>query len=202
MLKNRIYPPTDYPWIHTLGIYSGAILVVTLPWLWIRRRALAQNRGVISFLAAFAAVMFGLALGRYGGLDLILTYAPGLGSLRAPVRYIVLAQFALATLAAIAFDDLATNVAHDGPLPWRDLRLLCVPAALSVLTIALATTGVPALATTGVPALATLPLATAAEAPLGAPLAVPPTCLLLLPAPPPSAPLAPPLAPPPHPPCR
>jgi hypothetical protein len=172
VFKNRIYAPTDYPWIHELGIYSGAILVVALPWLWIRRRALAQNLGVISFLAAFAAVMFALALGRYGGLDVILTYAPGLGSLRAPVRYIVLVQFALATLAAIAFDDLATNVAHDGPLPWRDLRLLCVPAALSVLTIALATTGVLA--------LGALPLATAAEAALGAALVVAATGLILL----------------------
>ncbi len=172
VFKDRVYGPTDYPWIHELGIYSGAIVVVALPWLWIRRRALAQYQAVISFLAAFAAVAFVLALGRYGGLDVLLTYVPGIASLRAPVRYIVLLQFALAALAAVAFDDLATHATRDHRFSRHDLVLLCAPAALSVLTIALVTTGV-------LP-LRTLPLATAAEAALGTALVVAATCLILL----------------------
>jgi hypothetical protein len=57
-------------------------------------------------------------------------------------------------------------------LPRRDLLLLCAPAALSVLTIALVTTGV-------LP-FRTLPLATAAEAAVGTALVVAVTCLVLL----------------------
>lgn len=142
VFEDRVYGPTDYPWVHELGIYSGAILVVALPWLWIRRHALARHRATIAFFTGFGAVTFVLALGRYGGLDVLLTYLPGIGSFRAPVRYIVLVQFALAVLAAIAFDDLSTIVTSAFRLSRRDLALLCVPAALSVLTIALVTTRV------------------------------------------------------------
>ena len=39
-------------------------------------------------------------------LAVLLSYLPVLQSLRAPARYIVLVQFALAILAAITFDDL------------------------------------------------------------------------------------------------
>jgi hypothetical protein len=142
VFERRVYGPNDYPWVHEFGIYSGAILVVTLPWLWIRRHALGRHRAVIAFFTAFAVVTFVLALGRYGGLDVLLTYLPGIGSVRAPARYIVLVQFALATLAAIAFDDLATIVTSGYRMSRRDLAILCVPAALSILTILLVTTRV------------------------------------------------------------
>jgi hypothetical protein len=172
IFENRVYSSTDYPWVHELAIYSGAVLVAALPWLWIRRRALEPHRAVMGFLAAFAAVAFVLALGRYGGLDVLLTYLPGIGSLRAPVRYIVLLQFPLATLAAIAFDDLATHATRDRHFSRHDLVLLCAPAALSLLTLGLVTTRV-------LP-LRTLPLAPAADAALGTALVVAATCLILL----------------------
>jgi len=172
VFKGRVYGPTDYPWIHELGIYSGAILVVALPWLWIRRRAMAPHRALVAFLALFAGVTFVLALGRYGALDVLLTYVPGIGSLRAPVRYIVLVQFALATLAALAFDDLAMLATSGDRVSRRDLLLLCVPAALSVLTIALVTTH-------ALP-LRRLPLATAVDAAQGTALVLAATCLILL----------------------
>ena len=47
-----------------------------------------------------------LALGRYGGLAGLLAHLPVVRALRAPARYIVLVQFALAILAAITVDDL------------------------------------------------------------------------------------------------
>ena len=44
--------------------------------------------------------------GVYGGVTALLSYLPVLQSLRAPARYIVLVQFALAILAAMTIDDL------------------------------------------------------------------------------------------------
>ena len=172
LFEGRVYGPTDYPWVHELGIYSGAVLVVALPWLWIRRRAMVRQHALILFFVGFGAVAFILSLGRYGGLDVLLTYLPGIGSLRAPVRYIVLCQFALATLAAIAFDDLATMATSEPRLAGRDLLVLCVPAALGVLTIALVTTH-------ALP-LRRLPLAPASEAALGLALVIGATALVLL----------------------
>jgi hypothetical protein len=139
VFKGRVFGGGDYPWIHELGVYSGAILIVALPWLWIRRVALRPRATLVVGTAAFALVMFVLALGRYGYLDVPLTYLPGIGSLRAPVRYILLTQFALAILVAIVFEDLASR---DGghALDTRDVALISVPLILSVLTAALVST--------------------------------------------------------------
>jgi len=139
VFAGRVYGDRDYPWIHELGIYSGAILLVALPWLWIRRAALRQARTLLVGLAAFALVMLVLALGRYGYVDVALTYLPVIGSLRAPVRYILLTQIALAALAAIAFDDLVSLAGACKPRR-RDAAILAVPLALSALTAALVTT--------------------------------------------------------------
>jgi Bacterial membrane protein YfhO len=146
VFEGRTYsPPTPYdPWTHEYAVYSGAILLVALPWLWIRRTALAPRRRLIVACAAFAVVAFVLALGRYGYLDVALTYLPVVGSFRAPCRYVLLTQLALAVLAAIVFDDLASLHSNLGLRP-RDLTLLCVPLALSVLTAALLSTHLVAL---------------------------------------------------------
>ena len=131
------YGRLDYPWFHELGIYSGAILTVAPIYVWIRRRVLPERRTLMAAATAFAALNFVLALGRFGGLDILLTYLPVLESLRAPVRYIVLVQFSLAVLAAIAIEDLLAIAERraeppEGRLPW-----LWVPAALSVATLVL-----------------------------------------------------------------
>ena len=130
-----------YPWTHEYAIYSGAILIVALPWLWIRRAALRSRRALIVGGAAFAVVTFVLALGEYGYVDLALTYLPVVGAFRAPCRYILLTQLALAVLATIAFDDLA-SLPCGIRLGARHLALLCGPLALSALTTALLNTHV------------------------------------------------------------
>ena len=120
---------------HEFGIYSGAILPVALIWVWIRRGALPERRALIAAVTVFAAVGLVLALGRYGGVAALLTHVPVLQSLRAPVRYIVLMQFALAILAAVTIDDLLAIA--DGterrrrPARWPPLW---IPAALGVAT--------------------------------------------------------------------
>ena len=135
------YSRTDYMWLHEFGIYSGAILPVALIWVWIRRRALGERQALIVAASAFAVVMLILALGHYGGLAVLLTHVPVLQSLRAPVRYVVLVQFALVILAAIAFEDLAAIV--DGRRDGRTARtaVLWTPTLLAVVTTVALNTG-------------------------------------------------------------
>jgi hypothetical protein len=129
------YSEGDSMLFHEFGIYSGAILQVALIWVWMRRGALPDCRRLIAAATVFAAIAFVLALGRYGGLAVLLTYVPVLQSLRAPVRYIVLVQFALAILAAVAFDDLRAIARGERPAPSRvRLAALWIPAALGIVT--------------------------------------------------------------------
>jgi hypothetical protein len=125
----------DYMWFHEFGIYSGAILPVALIWTSMRRRVLLEHRVLIAWAAAIAAIALVLALGRYAGLAVMLTYVPGLESLRAPVRYILLTQFALAILAAVMLDDLRAISAGRRQPPTRVTTLtLFVPLMLGVAT--------------------------------------------------------------------
>jgi hypothetical protein len=135
--ERGVYGRLDYPWFHELGIYSGAILPVAAIWAWMRRRALPGRRALIAAATAFAIVMLILALGRHGGVAWLLTYLPVLGSLRAPVRYVMLAQFALAILAAIALDDLIAIAARRAMAPAGRMAPLWIPAALAVATFVL-----------------------------------------------------------------
>lgn len=168
----RVYAAADYLEVHELAIYPGALLTIAPLWLWIRRGALAHRRRFIVYASAFAAVMFVLALGKYGGLDILLTYLPGVGSLRAPVRYILLVQFTLAILAAIVFDDLATFTRNSAPLPRPDIAILCAAAALSLLTTAL-------LNTHALPVDRPLPFSTVSRAAVGAAIVVAVTAAIL-----------------------
>jgi len=128
------YSASDYMWLHEFGIYSGAILPIALIWVWLRRRELGERRGLIVAVTVFAAVTLALALGRYGGVAVLLTYLPVLQSLRAPVRYIVLMQFALAILAAVTLDDLIAIGERRAEPATGWMIALWVPAALGIAT--------------------------------------------------------------------
>jgi hypothetical protein len=106
-LKLRAFSRRDRLQFHEFALYPGAFLVLAPIWLWIRRTSLARRRGLVVAASAFASVMFVLALGRYGGAARLVLYLPGVGRFRAPARYILLMQLALATLAAVALEDLA-----------------------------------------------------------------------------------------------
>jgi len=134
------YGPLDYPWFHEFGIYSGALPLVALPWLWLRRRALtAARRRLATALVVLAAVALILAFGRHGGVDVLLTYLPVLQSLRAPTRYIVLTQFALAVVGAIAIEDLLAirEGRTDPPVTMRAVWSPLILGLLSLLVTAL-----------------------------------------------------------------
>jgi hypothetical protein len=142
LLRKGVFGDLHYVGFHEFGIYSGAILPVALIWVWIRRDALRDRRTFIIGVTAFAAVSLFLAFGRYGGLDVVLTHVPVLRSLRAPARYIVLVQFALVILAAIAMDDLVAIVDGRRDAPAGRMLALWIPAALSVATTLAFNTGV------------------------------------------------------------
>ena len=128
--------------VHEFALYPSSFLVLAPLWLWIRRRSLGQRRGLVVASAIFAAVMFVLALGRYGGLAELILFLPGIGSLRAPARYIGLMQFALAILAAVAIEDLAGIGSGGVRLPRRQVAALLSVALGSVLTLLVLNSGV------------------------------------------------------------
>ena len=113
--------------VHEFGLYSGAILTVSCIWVWIRRPALPAATG-LSRPSRFSP---GIALSSRSGVTAVSAFSsvsPGVPqSLRAPARLLVLVQFALAVLAALAIDDLLAI--GDGAA--RDLRArtaLWIPA--------------------------------------------------------------------------
>ena len=142
---DRAYGSDAHLIAHEYAVYPGALLTIAPLWLWLRRRELSARRTLIGATAAFAGVMLVLALGQYGYLAMLFTHVPGLRSLRAPARYIVLVQFALAILSALAVDDLM-KLARKGSgsvtqaLKPRGIALLCAVAILSVLTTLLLNT--------------------------------------------------------------
>jgi hypothetical protein len=128
------YSDREVMLFHEFGIYSGAVLPVALAWVWIRRHALSTRTALIAAVTVFAAVALIVALGRYGGVAVLLAQLPVLQWLRGPVRYIVLVQFALAILAAVTIDDLISIAdGHSAP-PAGPMAALWIPAALGIAT--------------------------------------------------------------------
>ena len=69
-------------------------------------------------MAAFGAVGLWLSTGAAGGLYLVQTWVPVISQFRAPVRYTLFAQWALAVLASLALAELVV-VQGDRPRPPR-----------------------------------------------------------------------------------
>jgi hypothetical protein len=90
------------PWQRVEVGYIG-ILPLVLAMLTLILRRDAHTR----FFGAFALIALALALGGYAILHgWLYQFVPGFGQLRAPARFIVLFDFALAALAAFGFDTL------------------------------------------------------------------------------------------------
>ncbi len=134
IFETGAWSKVDPRWFHEFGIYSGAILQVSLIWVWLRQSALGEHRKLIAAVTGFVAVALLLALGRYGGLAVLLSHLPVLRTLRAPARYIVLVQFALAILAAVTFDDLIAIADRRSAPITGAMPGLWIPAALGIVT--------------------------------------------------------------------
>ena len=93
---------------HEYSISCGSVAAVLSVWGVARRRAVGGKDTPRLVLAALVLFGFGavLALGRYGFLYRIQARLPVVGKFRVPCRYIVLAQFAMAVLSAVAIADL------------------------------------------------------------------------------------------------
>lgn len=94
------------------GVYAGAVAMLLGAWWlahqWHTRRTHPRTR-LDSFgiwLTGLGGMGLWLATGGHGGLYLIQTWLPIVGQFRAPVRYVVFAQFAAASLAAVALARL------------------------------------------------------------------------------------------------
>ena len=138
---SRAFSRLDRMQVHEFALYPASFPVLAPVWLWIRRGTLGPRRGLVRASAIFAAVMFVLALGRYGGLADLILFVPGIGSLRAPARYIGLMQFALAILAAVAIEDLAGIGSGGVRLSRRQIAALRSIAVVNVLTLLLLNSG-------------------------------------------------------------
>jgi hypothetical protein len=130
-------PPGEAFIIHEFVVYNGALCTLALGWLAIRWRELTQRRLVVLFLV-FGGLALWLAFGRHGGLYTLLAQLPGLRGIRAPARHIALFQFALAGLAALAFDDMLTMLRRGIRIDARRLWPLAVPVVLAVISIVVA----------------------------------------------------------------
>ena len=126
---------------HEFGIYSGALLPVALCWMWGRWKALPARRGLTAAATGLTVLGVWLALGRYGGLAGLLAQLPVLQSLRAPVRYIVLAQFAAAVLVALTIDDLLAIGEGKAGVRVAPSAVVWIPLALGVATLLMVNTG-------------------------------------------------------------
>ncbi|HZZ71908.1 MAG TPA: YfhO family protein [Pirellulales bacterium] len=101
---------------HELGIYCGSLPLLLTVWLLANRAAWGASRRLILGLLVFGAVATLLCLGDYGWLYPLQRWLPGVGRFRFPCRAIVLVQFTLAMLAAIALSIILRRERE----PWLD----------------------------------------------------------------------------------
>ena len=134
-LRMRVYADPSEMQIHEFSIYNGAFCTVALCWLLVRAERIP--RSVKWGTVAVSVVATLLALGRYGGLNAVLSQAPIFDRFRGPARFIVVVHFGLALAAALAMDDVASR-ASVRARAWRPLWPLLVPVGLSAIAVLVA----------------------------------------------------------------
>ncbi len=88
---------------HELGLYAGAVPLMLVVWMVIRRRELGRLRHLAWASCGFGLLALLLAFGKYGLLYRLQGWLPLVGSFRFPCRYLVLFHLATAVTAAIGF---------------------------------------------------------------------------------------------------
>ena len=135
----RVFAPLEDQQPHEFIVYNGALCTMALAWIAIRWRALTHRRLAVALLV-FAGIALWLAFGRYGGLYPLIAHLPVMSGLRASSRHVVLFQFALAGIAAIAAEDLLGLLRRRERIETRRLWPLAVPVVLAIVTVATAAT--------------------------------------------------------------
>jgi hypothetical protein len=85
------------------GLYLGAVPLLLVVWLGMRRKELGLLKPLAGASALFAAAALILALGRYGLVYELQRYIPGAGNFRGPARYLLLFQGGMMLLATLGF---------------------------------------------------------------------------------------------------
>lgn len=88
---------------HELGLYAGAVPLMLVVWLLVRRRRLGRLRPLAGAAGGFGLLALVLALGEYGQVYRLQRFLPLIGHFRFPCRYLVLFHLAVAVVAAIGF---------------------------------------------------------------------------------------------------
>ncbi|WP_435019017.1 hypothetical protein TA3x_001010 [Tundrisphaera sp. TA3] len=110
-------------------LYTGSLPWVLMAWLLVRRGGREDRKGLIAWSAVVGGVALALAFGRYTPLyGLYLKLIPFGDLFRGPTRFVGIAHFALAAVAAVGFADLADL--REAPR-WRRLWPILIPLAAS-----------------------------------------------------------------------
>jgi hypothetical protein len=125
------------PWPRVEIGYAGVLtLALAVLGLAIRRKGERANER--AFLLAAVIVSFLLALGESSALHgWLYRFAPGFGSLRAPARTVMLADFALAMLAGLGLDALMSPLARYARAVLRTLTRVVAWLAAGLAVIGL-----------------------------------------------------------------
>ena len=113
------------------GVYGGGVVLVLAVW-WIARQWTGRPRDRFSVhVLGLALIALWLATGSYGKLYYLQTWLPVVSQFRAPLRYVVIAQWALAVLGALAIARLLQRERADERMPLSMAWALVVLAAAS-----------------------------------------------------------------------
>ena len=97
------------------AVYGGGVVLMLAVW-WVACQWKARRADRFGMhVAGFGVVGLWLATGSYGKLYYLQTWLPLVSQFRAPVRYTVFTQWALAVLAALAVARLVRRDREDGP---------------------------------------------------------------------------------------
>ena len=142
MFPNRVVGQNT----HELGLYAGAVPLMLIVWLLVRRHKLAGLKDLARASGGFGLLALVLAFGKYARLYHLQSYLPLIGRFRFPCRYLVLFHLAVAVLAAIGFALLVRDHqrsraeqggvasgrgARRARMPWRRFGALWAVVGLS-----------------------------------------------------------------------
>ncbi|MCH8043181.1 MAG: YfhO family protein [Planctomycetes bacterium] len=88
---------------HELGLYCGAVPLMLVVWLIVRRRSLGRYRPAATSVLALGSLALLLAMGGHTPLYRLQSWLPVVGGFRFPARAIMLFHLSLAIAAAMSF---------------------------------------------------------------------------------------------------
>jgi hypothetical protein len=120
---------------YELKIYNGAIPLLLVILLFIKRKELGPLRKPAMGAAALGVISLVLALGKYGYLHRLQTLIPLIGMFRTPCRYVMVSHFAMAVIAAIVFTDLSAAAKRGEKTEWPRLWPIVLAPIASALPV-------------------------------------------------------------------